>query len=191
MRYGKSARATKEVTVEAEVLLDGDGKFEGSTGLKFLDHLIRTLCFFSGMNFKIESKGDLVHHVVEDAALTLGDAFLRALGSGEGIARFGFACVPMDESLSLAVVDLSGRPYARVDLKEKALMVEDTPTEDIKHFLRSFSSSSKMTMHVSVLYGENDHHKVESSFKALAISIKQAIRLSSRGVPSSKGVLQP
>ncbi|RLE48384.1 MAG: imidazoleglycerol-phosphate dehydratase [Candidatus Methanomethylicota archaeon] len=189
LRTGRISRKTKEVEVVVEVKLDGDGVFEGTTSFKFLDHMIKTLCFFSNLDLKVEAKGDLTHHVIEDVGLAFGEAYAQALGSKEGINRFGYAYAPMDDALALAVVDLGGRPYSHVDFSSTAFVIEDTPIEDLKHFISSFAIASKATIHLKVLYGENNHHKVEASFKALALALKQASSLSSRKVPSVKGVI--
>ena len=189
LRTGKVGRKTKEVEVTVEVKLDGSGIFNGTTSFKFLDHMIKTLCFFSNLDLKVEAKGDLTHHIIEDFGLAFGEAFSRALGSREGINRFGHAYAPMDDALALAVVDLGGRPFSCVDFNTTSLVVEDTPVEDLKHFISSFAISSKTTIHLKVLYGENNHHKVEASFKALALALKQACDLSGREVPSVKGVI--
>jgi imidazoleglycerol-phosphate dehydratase len=136
-------------------------------------------------------KGDLKHHATEDLAICLGEALSKALGNREGISRFGYAAVPMDCSLAFAAVDLVKRPYAKVDLKLRGKKIEDMPTEDIYHFLETLTTALSANVHVWVEYGSNDHHKAEAAFKALALSLRQAVALDPRrkGVPSSKGVI--
>ncbi|MEM2820476.1 MAG: imidazoleglycerol-phosphate dehydratase, partial [Candidatus Bathyarchaeia archaeon] len=139
----------------------------------------------------IEASGDLSHHVAEDVAICLGEAIRRALGDVAGIRRFGYAIVPMDCSLAFAAVDISNRPYSKIDLKIEGKRIEDMPCEDIYHFLETLANSLRANIHVWVEYGLNDHHKVEASFKALALSLRQALSLDPlrSGVASSKGVL--
>jgi len=143
------------------------------------------------MNIQVEASGDLVHHVVEDVAIALGEAISEALGTRNGIIRFGYALVPMDEALALASVDLVRRSHSSVDLKITRPLVENLPSEDLTHFLTSLAASLEATLHVKVQYGENDHHKVEAAFKALALSLRQACAVDTRrsGAPSSKGAL--
>jgi imidazoleglycerol-phosphate dehydratase len=132
-----------------------------------------------------------VHHSVEDLAIGLGEALNKALGTREGITRFGNAVAPMDCSLAFAAVDLVKRPYFKIDLKLRGKKVENMPTEDINHFFESFATSLQANVHVFVEYGSNDHHKAEAAVKALALSLRQAVALDPRrkGVPSSKGVI--
>jgi imidazoleglycerol-phosphate dehydratase len=136
-------------------------------------------------------KGDLVHHCVEDLAIGLGEAVNKALGTREGIKRFGNAAAPMDCSLAFAAVDLVKRPYFKIDLKLRGKKVENMQTEDISHFFESFATSLGSNVHIYVEYGSNDHHKAEAAVKALALSLRQAVTLDPRrkGVPSSKGTI--
>ncbi|RLF11213.1 MAG: imidazoleglycerol-phosphate dehydratase, partial [Thermoprotei archaeon] len=157
----------------------------------FLKHMLETLSKHSLIDLKVKAQGDLAHHVVEDVALTIGKALDEALGTREGIARFGFAYAPMDDALARAAVDLSGRSFAVVNLKIKSPQVEDLRAEDAAHFLRSFSDAGRLNLHVKVLYGVDDHHKVEAAFKSLALALRQAVSLDQRikGVASVKGSL--
>ena len=135
--------------------------------------------------------GDLKHHCIEDLAIGLGEALSKALGTREGITRFGNASVPMDESLASAAIDLVKRPYAVIDLKLRGKKIEDMATEDIVHFFETLATSLQANIHVYTLYGGNDHHKAEAAVKALALSLKQAVTPDPRrkGVPSSKGAM--
>ncbi len=191
LRVGEVSRKTNETDVYVKVNLDGQGVAEVETGVEFLNHMLRSLATHSLIDVTAKARGDLVHHTVEDVAICLGEAVLKALDSASGITRFGYAIVPMDCSLALAAVDLAKRPYVVVDLKLRGKKVEDMPCENIMHFLETVAMALRANVHVTVLYGSNDHHKVEAAFKALALSLRQAVSLDSRrgGVPSSKGVI--
>ncbi|MEM4700468.1 MAG: imidazoleglycerol-phosphate dehydratase [Candidatus Nezhaarchaeales archaeon] len=191
MRRAEVVRETKEARVEVEVNLDGEGRCEVSIAPSFLKHLLETLARHSLIDLRLRASGDLVHHVVEEAALALGEAVDRALGDRAGIARFGFSYVPMDEALARAAVDLSGRGYANVRLELRGEVVEDAPSSDLVHFIRSLASAARSTIHVEVLYGADDHHKAEAAFKSLALALRMAASPDPRvrGVPSVKGRL--
>jgi imidazoleglycerol-phosphate dehydratase len=191
MRTEKVYRKTKETEVSVKVNLDGEGKADAKTGVPFLDHMVTSLATHSMIDITAKVTGDLRHHSVEDLAIGLGEALSRALGSREGIARFGYAAAPMDCSLAFAAVDLVKRPYFKVDLKLRGKKIEDMPTEDINHFFESLATSLCANVHVYVQYGSNDHHKAEAAVKALALSLRQAVAIDPRrkGVPSSKGVI--
>jgi imidazoleglycerol-phosphate dehydratase len=140
----------------------------------------------------LKAEGDLKHHTCEDVALALGEAFNAALQDRRGIRRFGFAYVPMDDSLARAAVDLGGRPYVCIDFSADQHQIEDLKVEDLKHFIASFAQTSKSNIHLSVIYGENLHHKVEAAAKALALALKDAVSLEPRiegSIPSVKGVI--
>ena len=191
MRVSEVTRKTRETEVMVKVNLDSEGKAEVDTGVAFLNHLITSLATHSLIEIKAKVKGDLRHHVTEDLAICLGEALRKALDSREGINRFGFAAIPMDCSLAFSAVDLAKRPYAKIDLKLRGKKIEDMPSEDIYHFLETLASSLQANIHAWIQYGANDHHKAEAVFKALAISLKQAIAIEPRrkGVPSAKGVI--
>jgi imidazoleglycerol-phosphate dehydratase len=191
MRTEEVYRKTKETEVQVKVNLDGEGKANIATGVPFLDHMLTSLATHSLIDITTSVKGDLVHHCVEDLAISLGEALNKALGTREGIARFGNAAAPMDCSLAFAAVDLVKRPYFKIDLKLRGKKVEDMPTEDIVHFFESFATSLGSNLHVFVEYGNNDHHKAEAAVKALALSLRQATAIDPRrkGIPSSKGVI--
>lgn len=191
LRVAEVSRKTRETEISARVDLDATGKAEVKTGFPFVDHMVASLATHSLIDMTVKAKGDLRHHVAEDVAICLGQALRKALGDSTGIRRFGYAAVPMDCSLAFSAVDLSKRPYARVDLKLEGASIEDTPCEDIYHFLETLASSMQANIHIWVEYGENDHHKVEAAFKALALSLRQAVAIDPRrtGVPSSKGLI--
>jgi imidazoleglycerol-phosphate dehydratase len=191
MRTAQISRKTKETDVHVSVNLDGEGKAQISTSIPFLDHMLTSLATHSLIDITASVKGDLVHHMVEDIAIGLGEALNKALGTRECIVRFGNAAAPMDCSLAYAAVDLVKRPYFKIDLKLRGRKVEEMPTEDIVHFFESLSTSLQSNVHVYIEYGSNDHHKAEAATKALALSLRQATAVDPRrkGVPSSKGAM--
>lgn len=192
LRIVKTNRKTKEVDITLELNIDGQGNTDVKTSIKFLDHILITLAKHSLFDLKIKANGDLSHHISEDVALVLGDALNKAKNKGKGIKRFGSTYVPMDESLARATVDLGGRPYSIRNLKLMQTQIEDIKTEDIEHFFDSLAQAMKANIHITVLYGSNEHHKIEAAVKALAISLKQAYEFEPRigdKVPSAKGVL--
>lgn len=192
MRTARVERKTDEVDITLELNVDGKGKGNVDTGIKFLNHLLITLAKHGLFDLTVKAMGDLKHHVSEDVALTLGEALQKAVADKKGIRRFGSAYVPMDDSLVRAAVDLGGRAYSNLDLKLSQPQIEDLKTEDIEHFLESFAQASKSNLHLTVLYGRNNHHKIEAAMKALALALRQAVTLEPRitnQVPSAKGVL--
>jgi len=192
MREAKVERKTTEVDIIVELNVDGKGKGKVETGIKFLNHLLITLAKHGLFDLTVKATGELKHHVSEDVALALGEALQKALAKKRGIRRFGSAYVPMDDSLARAAVDLGGRAYSSLDLKLSQPQIEDLKTEDIEHFFDSFAQASRSNLHLTVLYGSNDHHKIEATIKALALALRQAVTLEPRigdQVPSAKGVL--
>jgi len=193
-RAAESRRSTKETTVEVQLTLDGSGKAEISTGIGFLDHMLELLTHHGGLDLSVRAQGDLhvdFHHTVEDVGLVLGDCLEQALGDRAGVNRFGLAYVPLDEALSRVVVDLSGRPYLDWRVRFTSDRVGDVPTELFQDFFRALSDRSKVTLHVETLHGDNNHHIIETVFKAFARSLRQATRLTgSSSVPSTKGTLK-
>jgi len=192
MRKVEANRKTKEVDIILELEVDGKGTADVETGIRFLDHILITLSKHGLFDLKVKAKGDLKHHISEDVALVLGEALHKAINKGNGIKRFGSAYVPMDESLARATVDLGGRSYCVQNLRIMQTQIEDLKTEDIEHFFDSLSQSSKANIHLTVLYGSNEHHKIEAVIKALALALKQALTVEPRigdQVPSAKGVL--
>lgn len=196
-RTATVSRKTKETDIAVELTLDGSGRADIATGLPFLDHMLTALTLHARFDLRLQAKGDLEiddHHTAEDCALTLGQALRDALGDRRGVARFGSAHVPLDEALTRAVIDLSGRPWAEVELAFRGERLGTCRTENLTHFCRSFATAAHVTLHLDVLRGENDHHKAESAFKALAVALRMAVRRdamdSATGdVPSTKGTL--
>jgi imidazoleglycerol-phosphate dehydratase len=191
MRTEEVYRKTRETEVTVKVNLDGEGKADVSTGISFLDHMVTSFATHSLIDVTAKVKGDLKHHAIEDLAICIGEAINKALGTRDGITRFGYAAAPMDCSLAFAAVDLVKRPYFKIDLKLKGKKVEDMATEDINHFFESLAQSLSANVHVFTQYGSNDHHKAEAAVKAFALSLRQAVAMDPRrkGVPSSKGVI--
>lgn len=192
-RTARVARQTRETEVALVLCLDGRGKSRGTTGVGFLDHMLATLAKHARFDLEVSCHGDLVvddHHSAEDVALALGQALDAALGDRRGIARFGHAYAPLDEALARAVVDLSGRPWSEIALDLRREHLGTLACENLVHVLRSLASAARMTLHVDVLRGDNDHHKAEAAFKAVALALRQAVaRDGGVGVPSTKGVL--
>jgi imidazoleglycerol-phosphate dehydratase len=192
-RTAEYSRATRETDVTVSLSLDGTGEASIATGIGFLDHLLTALALHGGMTIDAKVSGDLHvddHHTVEDVALALGTALDRALGDRRGITRFGSAYAPLDEALARAVIDLSGRPFARIELGLRREQLGGLSCENIPHALASFATAARITLHVDVLYGENDHHRAEAAFKAVALALRDAVRQTGHGaVPSTKGSL--
>ncbi|MDA4122425.1 MAG: imidazoleglycerol-phosphate dehydratase HisB [Thaumarchaeota archaeon] len=189
MRTAKVQRKTKETDIRVEVNIDGSGLPDNRTGIKFLDHMLDSFSTHSLVDLKVRGKGDLQHHMVEDVALSLGQALSKALGERKGIRRFGQAIVPMDDALAIAALDLVKRPYSSVQLGLERAMLEDAPREDLEHFFFSIAMSLGSTLHIKVLDGKNDHHKFEAAVKALALAFRDASTPDPRRstTPSSKG----
>lgn len=191
-RKSELKRSTGETTVEVALDLDGSGVSEVSTGLGFLDHMLSALSRHSGFDLKLSATGDLEvddHHTVEDCAIVLGRALDAGLGDRAGVARFGHAYAPLDESLCRAVVDLSGRPWAEVTIPFVRPTIGQVATENIIHFMRTVAIESRMALHIDFIRGDNDHHKAESAFKALALALRAAVLVTGTSVPSTKGGL--
>ena len=192
-RTARVERATSETAFTVELTLDGRGEVDVATGIGFLDHLLTALARHARLDLVVAGRGDLEiddHHTVEDIALALGQAFDRPLGDRAGSQRFGRAYAPLDEALARAVVDLSGRPFAAVDLGLRRERLGELSTENVPHFLQSLAGSARLTLHVDLLRGDNDHHRAEAAFKALALALRQAVSRSGfDDVPSTKGTL--
>src|SRR6266513_4571774 len=192
-RTASITRATRETSIRMTLDLDGTGKTAVKTGIGFLDHLLDSLSRHARFDLMLTCDGDLQiddHHTAEDCALALGQALDRALGERRGVNRFGWAYVPLDEALARAVVDLSGRSYADVTLDLSRETIGGLACENIPHILRSLAATGRLTLHVDVLKGENDHHCAEAAFKATALALKQAVACSGfDDVPSTKGTL--
>ena len=194
-RKAKILRKTKETNIAAEVNLDGKGKYQIKTKIGFLDHMLEQLSKHSLIDIKLNAKGDThidLHHTTEDSGIVLGEAIKKAARNRKGIRRYASAVIPMDETLTRVSVDISNRPYLiwKVDLKVEKLGEMDT--ELFKEWFQAFSQSAGITLHVENIYGENSHHKIESCFKALARSLREALELDKRVkniLPSTKGKL--
>lgn len=186
-------RTTKETDVSASVNLDGTGKISVNTGISFLDHLITSFAKHSMMDLQVKAKSrdKIEHHLIEDTAIAIGSAVDKALGNRAGITRFSFASVPMDESLAQASLDLVKRPFQKIDLKIKRNSIEGISKEDIEHFFLSLTQNLNICVHLSVKYGENDHHKIESAIKSLAVALRIASSADKKqkGIPSTKGAM--
>ena len=186
-------RSTKETTITGALALDGSGRTRIDTGIGFLDHLLDALARHARFDLTLSCTGDLEiddHHTAEDCALALGAAIDSALGDRRSIARFGSAYAPLDEALARAVVDCSGRPFATVQLDLRRDAIGDLSCENIPHVLSSLATAARITLHVDVLRGANDHHRAEAAFKATALALRQAVAASGYDdVPSTKGTL--
>lgn len=194
MRKAELLRKTRETEISLSLNLDGTGKTRVRTGIGFLDHLLQLFAAHSLMDLDLHAKGDLVvdqHHTVEDIGIILGQALKKALGSREGIQRYGTAFVPMDESLARCVVDLSGRPYLVFSVKLSQRMTKDLDAEMVEEFFRALAVHLGANIHLELLYGKNSHHRTEALFKAFAMAMRTACEKDPRrkGIPSSKGVL--
>ena len=194
MRTSTRERKTLETEIKISLNLDGTGKRNISTGIKFFDHMLEQFAAHGHFDIHINSKsldGDS-HHVLEDTAITLGEAFKEALGNKKGIKRYGHAIIPMDEALVLSVIDFSGRPFSGVDVGIEEQIVSDFETVLLKHFFNSFSVASASTIHIKLLAGEDTHHKIEAVFKSFARAVSQAVSIDEKYsdiTPSTKGVL--
>ncbi|OAN66782.1 imidazoleglycerol-phosphate dehydratase HisB [Magnetospirillum moscoviense] len=195
MRRATIERKTNETSIGVTIDLDGTGSYSVDTGIGFLDHMLEQLSRHSLIDLTVNADGDLhidAHHTTEDAGIAIGQAVAQALGDRKGITRYGQALIPMDETLTRVAIDLSNRPYLvwRVDFGRDKL--GDMDTELFKEWFQAFAQAAGATLHVECLYGENNHHIVESCFKALARALRQAIEIDPRkadAVPSTKGVL--
>ena len=192
-RHASIDRQTSETQIHLALSLDGTGQTEIDTGLGFFDHMLTALTKHSRMDLQLACSGDREvddHHTIEDCALALGQAIDQALGERRGIRRFAYSYAPLDESLSRVVIDLSGRPYGWADLGFRRDMIGDVAAENLTHFFQSLAITARMALHVDVLRGENDHHRAEAAFKALALALRQAVALEDHDdVPSTKGLL--
>ena len=194
-RKAKILRKTKETNISVEVNLDGKGKYQIKTKIGFLDHMLEQLAKHSLIDMRINAKGDThidLHHTTEDTGIAIGQAIKKAAGDRKGIKRYATTNIPMDETLTRVSLDISNRPYLiwNVDLKVEKLGEMDT--ELFKEWFQPFAQSAGITLHVENVYGENSHHKIESCFKALARSLKEALEIDKRiknSIPSTKGAI--
>ncbi len=195
MRTAKVERKTKETQITVEINLDGTGKYEVATGIGFLDHMMEQLSRHSLMDLKLTAKGDLhidYHHTTEDTGIAIGEAVAKALGDRKGITRYAHAYIPMDETLTRVALDFSGRPYFVWNVEFTKPKLGEMDTELFREWFQAFAFASGMTLHVENLYGVNNHHIVESCYKGLARSLRQAVAIDPRKadeIPSTKGTL--
>lgn len=192
MRTSSIKRDTKETNINLKLDLDGSGDYEMCTGNRIFDHLLSQLSKHSLIDITISATGDDIHHMTEDVAICLGKALGEALGEKRGIVRMADASVPMDEALAFVAVDLSGRGYSVLDMQFNDNDMFGFPTDLVRHFLETLATEAKMNLHARVIYGTNDHHKAEATFKALGRALGAAIRIDpsiSDELPSTKGQL--
>jgi imidazoleglycerol-phosphate dehydratase len=191
-RTASRSRKTAETEITATVDLDGAGSSAISTGVAFLDHMLASFSRHSGIDITVDCKGDLDvddHHSVEDVGLVLGSALSDALGDKQGIGRYGWAIIPMDEALAQCSIDLGGRSYCVFRADFARPVIQGLSTEMVEHFFISLSRTMNANIHLAVLEGRNTHHKIEALFKSLAYAMKQAVALTGTGIPSTKGVI--
>jgi len=194
-RTATRARQTKETKIEVAVNLDGTGDYEVSTGIGFLDHMLEQLSRHSLIDLKVAAEGDLhidFHHTTEDTGIVIGEAVREALGDFKGLTRYGSATIPMDETCTRVSLDVSQRPYLIWQVAFTKPKLGDMDTELFKEWFQAFAQAAGVTLHIENLYGENNHHIVESCFKGLARALREAIEIDLRksdAVPSTKGVL--
>ena len=194
-RKGKVSRKTKETSINVDLNIDGKGKYKIDTGIGFLDHMLEQLSKHSSIDINLKAKGDThidLHHTTEDTGIAIGEALKKALKNFAGIRRYAHAMIPMDETLTRVAIDVSNRPYLIWKVKLKVERLGEMDTELFKEWFQAFSQSAGITLHVENIYGENSHHKIESCFKGLARSLKDALTIDSRiknSIPSTKGKL--
>jgi len=195
MRTAAIQRDTRETRISGALKIEGRGRYQISTGIRFLDHMLELFTKHGGFDLKLAAEGDLdvdQHHTVEDAGIAFGEAVLKALGSKRGIFRAGYFLMPMDETLASAAIDLSGRPHCVVRCKFSARRVGDFQTELVEDFFGGFAQASKANVHLRLIYGRSSHHQVEAVFKAFARALRFAVardRQLKRILPSTKGLL--
>ena len=194
MRQSAKLRETKETKINVNLNIDGNGNYKINTGIKFFDHMLEQLAHHAGFDLEIDvtSHDKDNHHVVEDVAITLGQAFLEALGDKKGITRYGEKILPMDETLVLSVVDISGRVFSKTDVVVKDEKTSDFETVILPHFFASFAQAALMTIHIKMLDGYDTHHIIEAVFKSFARALRIAVSYDENSkdkVPSTKGVL--
>jgi imidazoleglycerol-phosphate dehydratase len=188
-------RRTAETQITVMLALDGTGRFENQTGIRFLDHMLDLVARHGGFDLTVKAAGDLdvdQHHTVEDVGIALGEAVLEAVGNKRGINRAGYFVMPMDETLAVAAIDLSGRPHAVIDTKVTVRIVGDLQTELVTDFFDGFAMAARANVHLKVMYGRSNHHKIEACFKAFARALRAACAKDKRlakMLPSTKGLL--
>ncbi len=192
-RKNRIKRTTNETDVTVSVNIDGTGKTLIDTGISFLDHMITALGKHGMIDLQVKAKSrdKIEHHLIEDTAIAIGSSIDKALGNRSGITRFSFASIPMDESLAEASIDLVKRPYYKLSLQMKRSKIEGMSKEDIEHFFQSLLQNLNCCIHLTVKYGENDHHKIEAAMKSFAVALRTAVSKDSKqkGIPSTKGAM--
>jgi imidazoleglycerol-phosphate dehydratase len=195
MRRAVVDRRTTETRIAVRIALDGKGRYDVRTGIRFLDHMLELVASHGAFDLRVEAAGDLdvdQHHTVEDLGIALGEAVSQALGTRRGINRAGYFVMPMDETLAVAAIDLGGRPHAVVHLQVKTARVGDLQAELVHDFFEGFAIGARANVHVKVLYGRSSHHKIEAVFKAFARALRVACakdKRLARMLPSTKGLL--
>ena len=195
MRRARIERRTTETQITVRLGIEGQGRYEVSTGIRFLDHMLELVARHGAFDLRIDATGDLdvdQHHTVEDVGIALGEAVAKAVGTRRGINRAGYFVMPMDETLGVAAIDLGGRPHAVVDLRLRVRLVGDLQSELLHDFFEGFALGARANVHVKVLYGRSSHHQVEALFKAFARALRVACdkddRMAKR-LPSTKGLM--
>ena len=192
MRRGIVERDTLETKIKVEIDLDGSGKADIDTGMGFLNHMLTLMAFHGKFDLTVLAKGDLDvddHHTIEDIGISIGKAFKEAIGDRRGIRRYSTVYIPMDESLAYTSLDISNRPYLVFNVNFNDEKIGSITTQMFKEFFRAFVNESRITLHINLLYGENDHHKIEAVFKSFARALREGSEIISDEVSSSKGVL--
>ena len=195
MRRAVVDRRTAETKIKITLALEGHGKYDNHTGIRFLDHMLDLVARHGGFDLKVKATGDLdvdQHHTVEDVGLALGEAVAAAIGNKRGINRAGYFVMPMDETLAVAAIDLSGRPHCVVDTRVTVRLVGDLQTELVADFFDGFAMAARANVHLKVIYGRSNHHKIEACFKAFARALRVACakdRRLAKMLPSTKGLL--
>ncbi len=194
-RHAVIDRRTTETAIKISLSLDGKGRYDNRTGVRFLDHMLDLVARHGGFDLKVKAAGDLdvdQHHTVEDVGIALGEAVAAAVGTKRGINRAGYFVMPMDETLAVAAIDLSGRPHAVIDTKVTVRRVGDLQAELVHDFFEGFANAARANVHVKVIYGRSNHHKIEACFKAFARALRMACskdKRLARTLPSTKGLL--
>jgi imidazoleglycerol-phosphate dehydratase len=195
VRRAVISRNTTETRAAVMLTLEGRGRYDVRTGIRFLDHMLELFARHGAFDLKMRMEGDLdvdQHHTVEDAGIALGEAVAAAIGDKRGINRAGYFVMPMDETLAVAAIDLSGRPHAVVDLRTRARLVGDLQTDLVQDFFEGFAAAARANVHLKVLYGRSSHHQIEGVFKAFARALRSAVsrdRQLRKSLPSTKGLL--
>jgi imidazoleglycerol-phosphate dehydratase len=193
-RSAEIKRKTKETEIKLKLNLDGSGRNSVTTGIPFFDHMLSLLAYHGAIDLTLEATGDISvdsHHTIEDIGICLGEGIRKALGEGKGIYRYGFAMIPMDETLGSVALDISMRPYLVFNMKLRRSKIGNFDLEMVEEFFKALCNHGGITLHINLLYGKNSHHMIEAVFKAFGRALRQAISIDERlsGIPSTKGLL--